>query len=465
LLNQLRSADYGQRKFARAGMELGSDFSRLTLDHGCKCTPDDSMSIEDVLIAISEQVGGLNIKSASRMNRALVIFLKEVVMVDELLEKGLVVNNTFLPVMPLSNPSKKVVISNVPPFIKEGTLKEILERYGKLTAPIKMIPLGLKNPNFKHVMSFRRFTYMIPNSQNEPLNLVLKIAVEGKDYTIFITSDNMRCFLCGEHGHQKQTCPKQQSVNILAGSQTTVQEKNAGVKENNASVQENNAAVQEKNAAGKENNAAVQENNASVHEVIDKVVERKVEINDVNTGDDTVDGPTSANAVGRKNESTEAQKVTSQSKNRDEDLLMEYVETNDKNDDKLEEVVNENCSQSFTAGSSVARSDSDSDECESVGSFLEMGDIDLSQTGTSELSGCETKVYSTKEISAFLDETKGVRNPQFDLFFPDLRRFLVSCRDVMTNATVEEFSRQKRYRLKKIITKVKKMIHQDMKKK
>ncbi|XDV25010.1 hypothetical protein PO909_029016 [Leuciscus waleckii] len=179
------------------------------------------MSIEDVLISISEQVGGLHIKSASRMNRALVIFLKEVSMVDELLEKGLVVNDTFLPILPLSNPSKAWLLSNVPPFIKERTLKEILERYGKLTAPIKMILLGLKNPNFKHVMSFRRFTYMIPNSQNEPLNLVLKIAVEGKDYTIFITSDNIQSFLCGEHGHQKQTCPKQQSGNILAGLQTT----------------------------------------------------------------------------------------------------------------------------------------------------------------------------------------------------------------------------------------------------
>lgn len=78
-------------------MELCSDFSCLTLDHGYKCMPDDSISIEDVLIAISKQVGGLNIKSASRMNRALVIFLKEVSMVDELLEKGLV-NETFLPV-------------------------------------------------------------------------------------------------------------------------------------------------------------------------------------------------------------------------------------------------------------------------------------------------------------------------------------------------------------------------------
>jgi len=89
-------------------------------------------------------------------------------------------------------------------------------------------------------------------------------------------------------------------------------------------------------------------------------------------------------------------------------LLMEYAETNCKNDEKLE--VNENCSQSFTASSSVARSESDSDE--GVLFFLEMGDID-SQTGTSKLSGCEIKVY---------DETKGVRNRQFDQFFSRFKK-------------------------------------------
>ncbi len=65
-----------------------------------------------------------------------------------------------------------------------------------------------------------------------------------------------------------------------------------------------------------------------------------------------------------------------------------------------------------------------------------------------------------RQISTFLDETKGVRNPQIEQFFPDVRKFLVSYRDVMINSTVEEFSRQKRYRLKKIITKVKKITHQ-----
>ncbi len=107
------SADCGQREIGTS-MKLGRVFSHLTLGHGCKCMPEDSVSIGDVLVVISEQVGGgSNIKSASRMNKVLVIFFKAVSMVDELLEKGLVVKNIFLPVLPLSNPSKKVVLSNV----------------------------------------------------------------------------------------------------------------------------------------------------------------------------------------------------------------------------------------------------------------------------------------------------------------------------------------------------------------
>ncbi len=83
--------------------------------------------------------------------------------------------------------------------------------------------------------------------------------------------------------------------------------------------------------------------------------------------------------------------------------------------------MNENCSQ-FTVSSGIARSDSDSDnECESIESFFEIGDNDP-QMGTSELSGCEVKFYSARQISTFLDETKGVRNPQIEHFFPDLSR-------------------------------------------
>ncbi|XP_026111577.1 uncharacterized protein LOC113088643 [Carassius auratus] len=71
-----------------------------------------------------------------------------------------------------------------------------------------MIPLGCKSPEIRHVMSFRRQALMILNSQSDPLNLSAKLSIEGKDYTVFISSESMKCFFCGDFGHVRQTCPK-----------------------------------------------------------------------------------------------------------------------------------------------------------------------------------------------------------------------------------------------------------------
>ncbi len=164
---------------------------------------DAQVSVEDCLIAVSVVVSGANIRSASHMNKANVFFLTGIQMMDDLIETGLIIKDSFVPVLPLSSPSKKVVLSNVPPFVKNEKLEQILQRYGKIVSPIKIIPLGCKNPDIKHVMSFRRQAFMIFNS-SDPLNLSAKLSIDGKDYTIFISSDSMRCFVCGDFGHIRQ---------------------------------------------------------------------------------------------------------------------------------------------------------------------------------------------------------------------------------------------------------------------
>lgn len=80
----------------------------------------------DVLVAVSERVGGLNIKSASGMNKA-VVFLAEVQMVDGSIEGGIKMNDTFVPILPLSSPSKKTVLSNLPPLIQIKLFKAFLK--------------------------------------------------------------------------------------------------------------------------------------------------------------------------------------------------------------------------------------------------------------------------------------------------------------------------------------------------
>lgn len=112
--------------------------------------------MEDVSVAVSEQVGGLNISAASRPNEAAAVLLADVQRVQGSTEGGIAVNDAFVLRLQLSSPSNKLALSDVPPFISNTTIQGVLERYGKVTAPIQMIPPSLKNPDIEHVTSFRR---------------------------------------------------------------------------------------------------------------------------------------------------------------------------------------------------------------------------------------------------------------------------------------------------------------------
>lgn len=48
----------------------------LSLRNGFRCVPEDNSTVEDVLIAVGDQIGHENIVSASRMNQAVVVFFE-----------------------------------------------------------------------------------------------------------------------------------------------------------------------------------------------------------------------------------------------------------------------------------------------------------------------------------------------------------------------------------------------------
>ncbi len=106
--------------------------SSLSLRHGVRCVP--VASVEDVLVAVGEQIGFENIVSASRMNKAVVIFLKEQSLVGRLIESGVWVSGVFCVISPLASLSTKVTISNVPPLYLTVKLSENYSGLGKLLA-------------------------------------------------------------------------------------------------------------------------------------------------------------------------------------------------------------------------------------------------------------------------------------------------------------------------------------------
>ncbi|KAK3567282.1 hypothetical protein QTP86_016084, partial [Hemibagrus guttatus] len=185
-------------------------YESLTRRHGVRVVC--SASVEECVLAIGDVVGHGNIVAASRMNSAIVVFLNDVAKVTKLTGQGIIINNELKLVSPLSSPAKKVILSNVPPFISDKVIANELSRYGRLVSPIKRIPLGCKSSLIKHLVSFRRMVFMVFKEGTEELNVVFKFSVDGFDYNIFVSSDaDIKCFKCGKTGHLVRACPERQS--------------------------------------------------------------------------------------------------------------------------------------------------------------------------------------------------------------------------------------------------------------
>ncbi len=79
----------------------------LSLRNGCRCVPEPGVTIEELLVVVGERVGFDNIVSASRMNKAVVVFLKTESLINQLTVSGIWVKEKFVPVTPLSAPATK----------------------------------------------------------------------------------------------------------------------------------------------------------------------------------------------------------------------------------------------------------------------------------------------------------------------------------------------------------------------
>ena len=155
-----------------------------------------------------EGIGYQSVKSASRMNKAVVIFLDCVEKVNQLVETGLIFDGSLLAVSPLVTPAKRVIISNAPPFLSNECLARELRRHGRLVSPITRFNIGADAPeHVTHVVSFRRQVYMTLDRNDEELSLVFKFKIDNFDYSVYITSGKSRCFACQSTEHQIKNCP------------------------------------------------------------------------------------------------------------------------------------------------------------------------------------------------------------------------------------------------------------------
>ena len=81
------------------------DFSRLMRKHELKICPVFPCLVEECGLAVVEVAGAGSVQSAARMNGVVVIFVDEVEKANTVIMNGIVVNDTFVPVLPLASPA------------------------------------------------------------------------------------------------------------------------------------------------------------------------------------------------------------------------------------------------------------------------------------------------------------------------------------------------------------------------
>ncbi len=356
-------------------------------------TPN-GVNVEEVLLAVGEEIGYPNIVSASRMNKAVVVFVKEENQVNRLISSGIVVSGDFITVSPLVAPTIKVTVSNVPPFIQNQEIERELLRHGKLASAIKTVPLGCKHEALKHVMSFRRHVFMFLNEQE--LDVSFRVWHEGRAYMIYANTGNMKCFECGDIGHKRLACPhKVQAVEEVVRHNEEVAVNDA---ENVQSVD-----VEDNEAQG-----------------VEEVVEEK--------------------------EAQGAEEVVELTKEKDSRIGAIL------NDETIIMVANnsedvENVRPTKSGENGVGKNENEYN-CEA-----EMPDEDA----LSEMSDIGSQVmedtYSLEEINYFLDTTFG-KIVDVEEFFPDVEKFIGSVLWLQKTVSYEVLDKKKRFRLKKMLTKL-----------
>lgn len=386
----------------------------LSLRHGIRCIAQAGVKVEDVLLDVAERVGHENIVSASRMNKAVVVFLKEEQLVNRLVESGIVVSGAFVIVQPLVSPTVRVIISNVPPFIPDEDLQRELSRYGKFASGIKMVPLGCKHESLKHVLSFRRQVFMFLNAPT--LNVSFRCVYEGKSYMLYASTGEMRCFECGSVGHVRLLCPHREGVRNEAGQSN---DENGRVEENVGEMVENEV----QNVSNEEVSGSV-----GTESEIRPIMEASKVVEKVN-GERQVVEEMGVTETVKEVEQVEGLETG------EEVMLVDMDRVS------VERRVNLESKQTEEMVNTEREEESEDDALS-----------DVSDVSNLSQMGCE-QVYSLEEIDEFLDETFG-KVVEVKNYFADTKKFESSVLYWMKQVGEDKLNKRKRFRLKKFVTKI-----------
>jgi hypothetical protein len=245
------------------------------------------------------------------------------------------------------------------------------------------------------------------------LDVSFRVTHEGKTYMIYASTGSLKCFECGDVGHKKSTCPHKVGISGVIPNSAVDSEASESNREqmipNVIPAVIPTVDVEVRNESNVEQTVQneTEESDRSVVASCSGVGHGKG-IFDMTVGE----LKDSLGSVGKESEDVQTE----------EGVNME---------------VNELLSQTEVVGEEELR---DEDTLS-----------DISEFGSQNMDG----MYSLDEINDFLDTTFGKVVEVRD-FFPDAEKFVLSVKILQRTASYDELSKKKRFRLKKLITKLRK---------
>lgn len=185
----------------------------------------EGIPIKEYIIALGTIIGAKNVKFASRIsNRRVCIFLSTKNCVDEFISShaGITIGDVLVSARRLITPANRIILSNVSPIIPHAIIEESLKTQGlKVVSPVSFVGVGVGVSEYSHVYSFRRQVFIVPDDKEIPKTMVINY--DGDSYRIFLSNEDLKCFICKNEGHISKRCPnqKQPEANIETPPQET----------------------------------------------------------------------------------------------------------------------------------------------------------------------------------------------------------------------------------------------------
>lgn len=194
---------------------------KISASNGVVIDSCPNTEIKDYLLALKTYVPPECVFSISRISKGRIsIYFNDISWTEKVIQKGLVINKTFLQARPVIVKTTKLVLSNVPPEVPCYEIYRLLSKFGKIVSKFRPIPASTNLPEFQHLISHRR---EVEIQLNDPTTIPesLELILDDIRY-IFYISDCSLCHICRDTIHKREQCPKRRSKTQINQTNTSL---------------------------------------------------------------------------------------------------------------------------------------------------------------------------------------------------------------------------------------------------